>query len=188
MTIGSVPPNEHFNCVRNVTFSDITFHHPIKGIYLKTNPGTKGSGIISDITYENIWMHNPIWWAIYIGPQQQEQPDGAGPGCMLYPLTACETQPRVPFKNIKLRNVHSTGGILPSGIIRCNETNPCHGFEFTNVTTSSLMDKLGYGYITENIYGIAENSSPNPDFKAETGVVDWFVRAVKGAIKGIKRD
>lgn len=68
MTIGSVPPNDKFNCVRNVNFTDVTFYHPIKGIYIKTNPGNHGSGIISDITYENIWMHNPIWWAIYIGP------------------------------------------------------------------------------------------------------------------------
>jgi hypothetical protein len=31
---------------------------------------------------------------IYIGPQQQSDPDGGGPGCMLYPLDPkCQTQP-----------------------------------------------------------------------------------------------
>jgi len=98
MTIGSVPPSDNFACVRDVSFSNVVFWYPIKAIYVKTNPGNHGSGIIANIHYENITMHYPIWWAIYIGPQQQEQPDGVGPGCMLYPLVpVCETQPRVPI-------------------------------------------------------------------------------------------
>jgi hypothetical protein len=28
-------------------------------------------GMVSDVTYENIEIHDPIWWPIYIGPQQQ---------------------------------------------------------------------------------------------------------------------
>jgi len=39
MTIGSVPPSDYYHCVRNVTFSNITMHHPIKSVYVKTNPG-----------------------------------------------------------------------------------------------------------------------------------------------------
>jgi polygalacturonase len=76
MTIGSVPPRDSYACVRNVTFSNITFHHPYKSIYVKTNPGHTTSmlpgsgGEITDITYEDITIHNPIWWNIYVGPQQ----------------------------------------------------------------------------------------------------------------------
>ena len=33
MSIGSVPPNTAVNCVRNVLFHNITFHHAIKAIY-----------------------------------------------------------------------------------------------------------------------------------------------------------
>lgn len=92
MTIGSVPPRDSYACIRDVHFSNVTFHHPYKSIYIKTNPGTTTSmlpgsgGEISNITYTDIVIHNPIWWNIYIGPQQQKQPGGGGPGCMLYPL------------------------------------------------------------------------------------------------------
>ena len=74
MSIGSVSPSDSYSCVRNVHFSNITFHHPYKSIYIKTNPGTTTSmlpgsgGEITNITYTNITIHNPIWWNIYIGP------------------------------------------------------------------------------------------------------------------------
>ena len=42
--------------------------YPIKAIYVKTNPGTIGYGIISNITFENFDIHKPLWWGIYIGP------------------------------------------------------------------------------------------------------------------------
>lgn len=92
MTIGSVPPRDTHSCVRRVTFRNINFEYPLKAIYVKTNPGT-GSGEIRDILYEDIKIHFPVWWNIYIGPQQQSQPGGAGPGCMTYPFGGCETQP-----------------------------------------------------------------------------------------------
>jgi len=68
MTIGSVPPNDNVACVRNVHFKNITMYHPIKAIYVKSNPGSHGSGIIENILYENMTIHYPIWWGIYIGP------------------------------------------------------------------------------------------------------------------------
>jgi polygalacturonase len=84
--IGSVPPHENVNCVRDVIFRRINFTLPIKAVYVKTNPGTVGSGVISNITYEDIKAVGAVWWAIYIGPQQQKQPDGDGAGCMVRPL------------------------------------------------------------------------------------------------------
>ena len=74
LTIGSVPPSDNYHCVRNITFSNIVFNHPIKAIYVKTNPGGTTSmlpgsgGEITNIVYENIEIHFPIWWNIYIGP------------------------------------------------------------------------------------------------------------------------
>jgi polygalacturonase len=111
MTIGSVPPSNNYACVRTVTFINHTFYHPFKAIYVKTNPGHTDSmlpgsgGEITNIRYENIEIHYPIWWSIYIGPQQQKQPDGAGPGCMFYPFGGCETQPLITVDNIVLKNV-----------------------------------------------------------------------------------
>ena len=105
MTIGSVPPNDNYACIRNVTFRNIVQHFPLKAIYVKTNPGTHGSGCIENILYENFTINDPVWWAIYIGPQQQKQPGGGGPGCMIYPLDKdCQTQPRIDVRNITLRS------------------------------------------------------------------------------------
>jgi len=164
MTIGSVPPNDNVNCVRNVTFRNVAMLDPIKAIYIKTNPGNSGTGIIANITYENFTITNAIWWAIYIGPQQQKQPDGGGPGCMLYPLVKnCPTQPRVPMYNITLRNIAIDGTLLSPGILRCNETAPCSGFVFDNVIVSKPGKfPIGATYICENIEGVSLNSSPTP--------------------------
>lgn len=170
MTIGSVPPHDEYNCVSNVTFLNVTFYHPFKAVYVKTNPGTTetmlpgSGGEITNILYENLTIYHPIWWSIYIGPQQQKQPGGDGPGCMLYPLTPCETQPLIHVANITLRNVQQHGTLLPPGIVRCNETNPCTGFVFDNVDADGWWKWLRLGYITENIYGDVSGSRPMPEF------------------------
>lgn len=92
MTIGTVPPHTARNCIRNVSFKNITFKDPFKAVYVKTNPGNQGDGIIENILYDGLKVERPLWWAIYIGPQQQKQPNGGGPGCMLYPLIEkCDT-------------------------------------------------------------------------------------------------
>ena len=111
MTIGSVPPHDQHNCVRNVSFRNITFKHPYKAVYVKSNPGNNGDGLIENIVYDGLKVEYPLWWGIYIGPQQQKQPDGGGPGCMLYPLNKhCDTNPRVTMRNIAIRNVEIHGG------------------------------------------------------------------------------
>ena len=69
MSIGSVPTHDLHYCVKDVVFRNVTFETPLKAIYVKTNPGTDGTGEITNILYENITMTDPIWWAIYIGPQ-----------------------------------------------------------------------------------------------------------------------
>jgi hypothetical protein len=146
--------------------------HPFKAVYVTTNPVSvpprKESGEITNILYENLRIWHPIWWGIYIGPQQQKQPTGEGPGCMTYPLNKhCDTDPLVPMTNITLRNVTSTGGLLPAGIIRCNSTRPCTGFHFEDVNVSQpFWDLIGKGgYITEYIEGTAIRSTPDPKFK-----------------------
>lgn len=70
MTIGSIAPNYNHACINNVTFKNIRFEDPLKAIYIKPNPGNAGSGQITNILYEDIVINRPIWWAIYIGPQQ----------------------------------------------------------------------------------------------------------------------
>ena len=70
ISIGSVSPGFNYTCVRNITSRNIDFDYPLKAVYIKTNPGVNGTGEISNIVYENLTMRRPIWWAIYIGPQQ----------------------------------------------------------------------------------------------------------------------
>jgi len=72
MTLGSVPPTVGVNCIRNITFRNVRMVRPFKGIYVKTNPGDQGSGIVENVIYKNFTMDRPIWWAIYIGPQQMK--------------------------------------------------------------------------------------------------------------------
>jgi polygalacturonase len=55
-SIGSVSPHENHNCVKNITFRNISMPQTGKGIYIKSNPscdadGTK-TGEITDILYE----------------------------------------------------------------------------------------------------------------------------------------
>lgn len=60
------------------------------------------------------------------------------------------------------------GSILPPGVIRCNETNPCHGFVFENVKMNAWYDKFeSLGFITENVYGQVIDSYPDPGFMEE---------------------
>jgi hypothetical protein len=175
MTIGSVPPNDDYNCVRNVTFQRVVFYHPFKAIYVKTNPGTTKSmlpgsgGEITNILYEDMTIHHPIWWSVYIGPQQQKQPGGDGPGCLFYPIGGCETQPLIHVANITLRNVQQFGNILPPGIVRCNSTYPCTGFVFENVNADGWWKWFGLGYITEEVHGEVMFSSPAPAFMKPDG-------------------
>lgn len=148
MTIGSVPPHTGNNCVRDVLFEDVYMEDALKSIYIKSDPGDSGTGLIQNITYRNFEVHRPIWWFIYIGPQQMAAGYG-GPGCMLYPLVPeCPTQPLVTIKDIFIYNVTAVDGIMPSpGIIRGNSTNPYTNIVLSNVTYSSWLDE---GWICEN--------------------------------------
>ena len=153
MSIGSVPPNDDINCVRNVWFRNIEFEHPFKAIYVKTNSGNSGFGIIDNINYQNITIHSPILWPIYIGPQQQKEPDGGGDGIWPPP------QPLVNITNILLQNVTSDGGWLNAGVLRCAASNPCTGITFNEVKVSGWASAF---YVCENMRGKVVESSPDP--------------------------
>ena len=112
-------------------------------------------------------MKNPIWWAIYLGPQQQKQPDGGGPGCMLYPFDpkgTCFTQPLIDVRNITLENITVHDSLLTPILLRCNISNPCSGILFKNVKADKW--RIGdhkKGFICENVEGIQEGGFPRVD-------------------------
>mmetsp|Transcript_111683 Transcript_111683/g.240812 ORF Transcript_111683/g.240812 Transcript_111683/m.240812 type:complete len:467 (+) Transcript_111683:43-1443(+) len=158
LTIGSVSPGDDVNCVRNVTFRDNYLFRPLKAIYIKPNPkreGDSGSGIIDQISYENIRIEQAVWWTIWIGPQQMNQPGEAeGTGCnFLFPfIDECPTQPLVSMTNIKLKNVTAVD-TLPlfegPGVILCDESLPCTRFDFSDVTNTMFE-----GNVTDIIEGL----------------------------------
>merc|ERR1712176_1538884 len=129
-----------------------------KGIYIKSNPSCgegkdhKGelvekTSIIDLVTYEDVTISRPWWWAIWIGPQQQHQPgDKLGEKCALaYPLRgSCPTQGCTTFSNIPLRNVRIERPLLSPGIIMGNETNPMRNLTFENVNVE--FDGLSGAY------------------------------------------
>jgi hypothetical protein len=137
---------------------------PLKGIYVKTNPGDEGYGNITNIYYRNFTMDRPIWWAIYIGPQQMKEPDGDGPGCMLYPFDrkgTCETQPRVTLRNISLIDITIHKSLLYPITIRCNVTNPCTEINLINVQVDEweIGEKI-QGYVCEFASGVGKGNNP----------------------------
>ncbi|KAJ8612226.1 hypothetical protein CTAYLR_002928 [Chrysophaeum taylorii] len=78
------------------------------------------------------WFINVLCfsWPVYIGPQQQEEPGGAGSGLW------ARTEPRCTIANITLRNVFAHGGVWPqsAAAIRCDPSNPCTGIVLENVS------------------------------------------------------
>ena len=98
LSIGSVSPI-HNSCIKDVIFQNIYAINPIKFIYIKTenhNDITQIQGSINNITYQNMTAVNSILWPIYLGPQQQKEPDGTGDG--IWP----NTNPYVNISDIYL--------------------------------------------------------------------------------------
>lgn len=157
ISMGSVPPDAMHNCIKDVTVRNVHFMTPFDAIRIKTNPGEVGTGLVQNITYENISIDFPLWWGIYVGPQY----------CPYYPYGEhCETQPLVTIKDITLRNVTSSGGLLPAGTLRCNEANPCLNFLFEDVQVHApFWDLFKHGFITENVHGKSLRVHPDPHFQ-----------------------
>lgn len=167
LSIGSVPPNNNPACVKNVTFRDTSLMDPLKGIYIKSNPGNSGTGLIQDILYENIFMQRALWWPLWIGPQQMSQPDGSFLGCdMLFPFRSlsCPTNPLVTMTGITLRNVTSIQGTNKfPGVIMCNVSNPCTDFLFENVNFSEgKYAEKTEDFIVAFASGVSVDSTPTP--------------------------
>ena len=130
LSIGSVSSTKD-NCIRNIFFRNIQANQPLKLIYIKTgglDGATEPQALIENITYSNIIATNSLMYPIYIGPQQQKEPDGTGDG--FWP----PTNPYVTIRNISIVNVKLTKSHSYPGIIRCNISNPCTNITFKNTS------------------------------------------------------
>ena len=172
-SIGSVPPNPNHNCVRNITFKNITMPRTGKGVYVKSNPHCEpgSTGEITNIVYEDVSIVKPEWWPIWIGPQQQQEPGSAkeySSDCSLeYPIVKrCPTQGCVTFTNITMRNIHITAPWFSPGVILGNKTNPMQGIVFDNVTfdfegAESGLFPFGRNYQCAYAFGASIGSTPD---------------------------
>jgi len=181
-SIGSVPPSTNHNCVRNITFRNLSMPRTGKGIYVKSNPQCEegSTGEITDITYEDVNMDQPEWWPIWIGPQQQQEPGGSlGTKCSLeYPFGQCPTQGCVTFKNITLKDVKVNSPWFSPGVILGNNSNPMQGIVFDNVTfdfgghsNSPFSGNVPWGRVYQCTYVRGRSSgstSPQPFWSSKS--------------------
>lgn len=174
-TIGSVGPSEYGNCANNVTFRNVYMPNTGKGIYVKSDKSDCPEGYSSSITnilYEDVCIVKPVWWALWIGPQQQHEPhQKLGGDCSLaYPVNGhCPTQGCTTFANISLRNVYIEDPIMSPGVILGNVSQPMSNIWFDNVQVymtdpDATVPAWPFdGYHVENVVGgCVDDCSPNP--------------------------
>mmetsp|Transcript_3689 Transcript_3689/g.13260 ORF Transcript_3689/g.13260 Transcript_3689/m.13260 type:complete len:589 (+) Transcript_3689:118-1884(+) len=92
------------------------------------------SAEISDVMYENIVIHKPTQWSIWVGPQQAVY---AGACSLLWPWvpgTSCPVPRLVSIRGISLRNVTVVDPSYSAGVLLGNELNPIRNIRFDSVT------------------------------------------------------
>lgn len=176
-SIGSVTPQTSHAAVINVTWRNISMPKTLKGIYIKSDPGCVADGSktaeISEILYEDITITEPLWWAIFIGPQQQQEfGSSLGDKCSLFykliPKQRCQTSGCVSFNNITLRRVSISDPALAPGMVLGNDTfQSFHNITFdhvvvTNPGTYPLDMKATYLCEHTNNQISSINSTPMP--------------------------
>lgn len=131
--------------VRNITFRDSYLHRSVKGIYMKFHTLERAhnrTGLVQDITYENIAMEQPLQWPIWIGPAQQSDERRLCPArpCSLCwpqnPYAECRTVPSTEYRNLTIRNIQINNPIMSPGVLlggREETHNLIHGVLFDNV-------------------------------------------------------
>lgn len=61
-------------------------------------------------------------------------------------------------------NVTSVGSLLPPGVMRCNESRSCIGYDFSNLDLQGWWQPYNLSFITEYIDGSVTNSTADPHF------------------------
>ena len=183
VSMGSVPPDAMpgCNCIDGVHAARLDFESPLKAVYIKPNPAKRDPGgdcgRIANVVYEDVTVRNALWWAVWVGTQQQHQPGGSGgdTGCsFLYPLlnSSCPTDPQVTVANITLRRMATHGGLLSPGVLIANASNPGVGFVFDGVVAHNASAwPEAQGYLVQHVQGVARGGTfPVPTgFTAQEG-------------------
>jgi hypothetical protein len=110
------------------------------------------TGIIEDVTYENIVIDEPEQAAVWIGPAQQsdsDNPCAAHPCSLCWPSTPtskCGLPAAVTYKNIILRNITINNPKQDTSFIMANSTHPMEGVTFDNVVVNNPGTKAGHNF------------------------------------------
>eukprot|EP01119_Soliformovum_irregulare_P023870 TRINITY_DN842_c1_g1_i1.p1 TRINITY_DN842_c1_g1~~TRINITY_DN842_c1_g1_i1.p1 ORF type:complete len:427 (-),score=92.12 TRINITY_DN842_c1_g1_i1:50-1294(-) len=158
LVIGSIGEST----VRNITFRDCWMHKTYKGIYLKF----RGSGLIEDVTYENIVMDQPEQWPIWIGPAQQADSVNichADPCSICWPdvpFAQCNMPSNAQYRGITLRNITVNNPVTSTGIIFGSADAMIQDITFENV---QYTNPIGDWYLCQNVAsGKSIDSYPSP--------------------------
>ncbi|GAM22132.1 hypothetical protein SAMD00019534_053070 [Acytostelium subglobosum LB1] len=149
LTIGSIGGSD----VRNITFRDCYMHKTYKGVYAKF----RGSGLISDVLYENIVMFEPEQWPIWIGPaQQSDNVDICLPHpCSLcwpeIPLAECNMPNNASYVDITLRNITVINPVKETGVIIGSATNPMTNILFDGVVFQNSDGPVASYFACEHV-------------------------------------
>jgi len=109
-------------------------------------------------------------WPLFVGTQQQLEPDGSGSGIW------AATEPRVDVRGVTFKDVKAHGGTWPmsAGVVRCNATNPCAGLVFEDVVLDADAYVRGRRYVCDIKRGAGgtsdDASDPDPSHCLES---DW---------------
>lgn len=168
VSMGSVTPEPTGSCISNVTAMGLVFESPLKAMYIKPNPPSTAPGAHGQITgihYRNVVVKDALWWAVYVGTQQQHQP-GAGTNThcpFVFPLfnSSCPTDPQITLGDITLTNISLFGGLFSPGVIIANASNPGKGFVWDGVVAHTASTwPLGTQYwLTESVEGVARGGT-----------------------------
>lgn len=148
LTIGSIASD-----VNNITFRDAHMFHSTKGIYMKF----RGSGSITNVLYENIYMEQPKTYPIWIGPAQQSdsaedpichanpcslcwpkwQASELGPLCLTCSEATCAGPERGYYENVTLRNIFINNPKMSAGVVIAHPNAPMKNVVFDNVVVTN---------------------------------------------------
>lgn len=139
LSIGSIGAHT----VTNITFRNVNMHHTSKGVYIKFNAKAAQGGVISNVTYENIYIDKPDSWPIWIGPQQagikrdgQKYNPCVGDPCSLcWPSLKSSKCPGVAalIDGLTLRNITINKPKLSPGVIIGNNSLKMRNLVFEDV-------------------------------------------------------
>ena len=84
-------------------------------------------------------------WPLFVGTQQQLEPDGSGSGIW------ADTEPRVTVRDVVFSDVKAHGGTWPmsAAVVRCNASNPCTGLLFDDVVIDADLFTTGRKYVCD---------------------------------------